>query len=257
MSLISNGITSVRAIAMPAGIWPDGTCIEMPQMVLVKWRSDLEDYLYQVYVNGKFAGATIHHKQRQMIVPVPSSFNCGIRIEVFAVEPEYADLDLSYELTKPIEGARVRIVLSRNQNLPEGGYVQIYYDNAAGQIDYENPINESPIRIWPAWQDKSGFAMSMFGYSDFGYDSSGAIGFAKGCFGIDEFGIDFDTIVWESPELSAGIYKFAIVIFDKEGNQSSSSETEPISVIPQAKPANMLEVISFDTQSNQLILKIA
>ena len=51
MSLISNGIHSVRAFTIPVGIWPDGKVINIPQTALVQWRSVLSDVLYQVYVN--------------------------------------------------------------------------------------------------------------------------------------------------------------------------------------------------------------
>ncbi len=256
MSLISNGITSVRAFAMPGGIWPGGRCINMPQLVLVKWRSVLNDVLYQVYVNGQYAGSTNHFDQKQMIVPVPASFACAVRIEVFAVQPEYADTDLSCELSGSFDNGRVRIVLSRSQNLPIGGTVQVYFDNGTGQIDYENPVNETAIQIWPGWQDKSGFGMSRFGFSDFGYDSSAAAGFGKGSFGIDEFGIDADAIEWKSPVLPAGAYKFAFVIFDKSGNKSCTVETEQITVTPAAEPARTLEILSYNKQTNELVLKI-
>lgn len=256
MSLISNGITSVRAYPLPCGIWPDGRSINTPQVALVKWDSVLKDVLYQVYVNGQFAGSTDHPEQKQMIVHVPSSFSSAVRIEVFAVQPEYADIDFSNELANPIDGGRVKIILSRSQNLPIAATALVYFDNGTGQIDYENPVSENPISIWPCWQDKSGFAMSKFGFSDFGYDSSAAVGFGKGCFGKDEFGIDADMIEWISPVLQAGVYKFAVVIFDSKGNKSSATETESITVTPSAQPAQTLEILSYDKQSNELVLKI-
>ena len=81
MSLISNGIYSVRVFALPVGIWPDGKYADLPQTALVQWKSDLSDVLYQVYVNGDYAGTTIDSTQRQMIVPIPQSFSKAIRIE--------------------------------------------------------------------------------------------------------------------------------------------------------------------------------
>ncbi|MBN1974201.1 MAG: hypothetical protein JW787_11215 [Sedimentisphaerales bacterium] len=256
MSLISNGIDSVRVFDIPAGIWPDGRCTDMPQMALVKWRSVLHDVLYQVYVNGRFAGSTVHETQRQMIVPVPASFTCAVRIEVFAVQPEYADMDLSSELSSTINSGRVKIVLSRSQNMPAGATIQVYSDNGTGQIDYENPISDTAIQVWPNWQDKSGFGMSRFGYADFGYDASAAVGFGKGCFGKNQFGIDADTIEWTSPVLFAGNYKLAVVVFDKSGNKSAAVETETITIIPAAEPAEKLEILSYNKQTNELVLKI-
>ena len=256
MSLISNGINFVRVYSLPSGIWPEGVCINMPQVVLVKWRSVLKDVLYQVYVNGQYAGSTVNYEQRQMIVHIPSSFISAVRIEVFAVQPEYADVNFRSELESPIDNGRVKINLSRSQNLPAGGTIQIYFDNGTGQIDYEKPIIERAINIWSYWQDKSGFGMSKFGFSDFGYDSSAAVGFGKGCFGKNEFGIDTDTIEWVSPVLSAGVYKFAVVVFDEAGNKSIATETGSFTVTPAADSAQKLEILSYDKQINELVLKI-
>lgn len=194
MSLISNGIHSVRVFAMPVGIWPSGEYVGLPQAALVRWRSVLSDVLYQVYVNGRYAGTTVHSAERQMIVPVPASFSSPVRIEVFAVQPEYADMDLSSELSNPVDYNRIKLVMSRSQSLPAGATIQVYFDNGTGGIDYENPVTRNPVQIWTNWQDKAGFGMSRFGFSDFGYDSSGAVGFGKGCFGKDQFGIDADMI---------------------------------------------------------------
>jgi hypothetical protein len=256
MSLINNGITSVRAFPLPCGIWWDGECTDMPQVALVKWKSVLKDVLYQVYVNGQFAGSTICLGQKEIIVHVPSSFTSAVRIEVFAVQPEHADIDFSSKLDKPVNGGRVKITLSRSQNLPVDATAFVYSDNGTGQIDYENPVSETAINIWPSWQDKSGFGMSRFCFSDFGYDSSAAVGFGKGCFGNDEFGIDADLIEWISPVLQAGVYKFAVMVFDKKGNKSSAAETGPITVIPEVEPAQKIEILSYEKESNRLVLKI-
>jgi hypothetical protein len=256
MSLISNGISSVQAYSLSGGIWPDGRSVEMPQVALVKWCSVLKGVLYQVYVNGNYAGTTVYFGQKQMIVSVPSSFTSAVRIEVFAVLPEHADIDFSSELVGSFNGSRVKLIMSCSQNLPEGATMEIYYDNGTGQIDYENPISDTAIEVWPNWQDKGGMGMSRFGLSDFGYDSSSPIGFGVGCFGKNPLGIDADTIEWVSPILPAGLYKFAVIVVDKKGNKSNPVESEPVTVIPEPKPADGLEILSYDKQANELILKI-
>ena len=257
MSLISNGINSVQTFSIAAGSWPDGREIHAPQTAMVKWHSILKDVYYQVYVNGRYSGTTFDTEQRQMIVPVPISFNSAIRIEVFAVQPEHADMDLSNELCNSIpDSGCVKISLLRSQNLPVGGTALIFYDNGTGQIDYENPVSKKNIRIWPTWQDKAGFGMSGFGLGDFGYDSAAAVGFGKGCFGQGLFGLDADIIQWISPPLAAGIYKFAIKVIGENGNESSIIETEPVTVTPMPGPAEKIRIISYDKQENQLILEI-
>ena len=257
MSLYSNGIDSVRVFDLPAGIRANGQFVKEPRAVLVKWRSIFSDKFHQVYVNCRYAGTTFDNEQRQLIVPIPTSSECPVRIEVFAVEPEYADTDFSSELNRPpIDSGRVTITLLRSQNLPIGATAQIYFDNGTGQINYANPLTSTPIRIWPAWQDKAGFAMSRFGLGDFGWDSAAAVGFGKGSFGCGQFGLDADTITWTSPQLSSGTYKFGIKIRDASDRQSTGSETGPITVTPAARPADRLSISSFDKQTNQLVLNI-
>jgi len=257
MSLTSNGIDSVRAFDLPAGIRENGQFVETPQAALVKWRSNLHDVFYQVYVNGRYAGVTIDSEQRQLVVPIPTSLQTPVRIEVFAVEPEHAHIDLSSELKPPADSGRVLIRLLQSQNLRIDSAVQIYFGNGTGTIDYDNPLTAAPIRIWPARQDKAGFAMAAFGLTDLGFDAAAAVGFARGCFGYGQFGLDADTIEWTSPELPSGTYKFGVKITDKAGNQSSACETGPITVMAAARPAVKLNITSFDKQTNQLLLEIA
>ncbi len=260
MKLINNGIERVRAFELPAGIWANGECVGTPRAALVKWadKTNQGNMFYQVYVNSQYAGSTVNSWQRQMIVPVPSSFQSAVRIEVFAVEAEHAHTDLSKELVSPpATSGRVKISLLRSQNLPSDATTEIYFDNGTGVIDYNQPSSDRPLRIWPAWQDKAGFGMSRFGAGDFGYDSAGAIGFGKGSFGQGQFGLDADTIEWTSPPLTAGVYKFGVKITDGTGKKSSANETEPIAVIPAARPAEQVSISSFDKQTNELVLSVS
>lgn len=257
MSLISNGIDSVRAFPLPAGFRADGRYAQAPHVAWVQWRSAWSDKLHQVYVNGRYAGTTLDSQQRQMVVPIPTSLESPVRIEVFAVEAEHAHTDFGSELVRPqADSGRIKITLLRSQNLPAEAAVEIYFDNGMGQIDYNQPLTASPIQIWPAWQDKAGFAMSGFGLGDFGYDSAAAVGFGKGSFGHGQFGLDADTIDWISPPLLQGVYRFGVKVRDKSGIQSSANETVPITAIPAARPAEGLSLSSFDKQTNQLVLAV-
>ncbi|MCP4609422.1 MAG: hypothetical protein GY845_11980 [Planctomycetes bacterium] len=260
MKLINEGIENVRAFELPAGIWANGDCVGIPQTTLVKWadKTNQGEMFYQVYVNGQYAGATVDSQQRQLIVPVPSSFESAVHIEVFAIEADQALTDFSKELVSPpAVSGRVRISLLRSQNLPSDAAAEIYFDRGTGVIDYSQPLSNRAIKIWPAWQDKAGFGMSRFGAGDFGYDSAAAVGFGKGCFGQGQFGLDADTIEWTSPLLMAGVYKFGVKITDGAGNKSSASEIGPITVIPAARPAEQISISSFDKQTNELVLNIA
>ncbi len=255
MSLISSGIEAVRAFELPGGIWADGGYVETPLAALVKWRSSWSDMLYQVYINGRYAGTTGDSGQRQMIVQIPTSVESPVRIEVFAVEAAQAHIDFGEELDlSNARSGRVKITMLRGQNLPRGAAGQVYFDNGTGQVDYDTPLNDLPIRVWPAWQDKAGFGMSRFGASDFGYDSAAAVGFGKGSFGHGQFGLDADTFEWTSSPMPQGVYKFGVKIVDNKGNESSGSETDQVTVTPAAKSAEQVSVSSFDKQTNQLVL---
>ena len=258
MALISNGIEGVRAFELPGGIWADGSGIAVPRLALVRWRSGFRDKFHQIYVNGQYAGVTVDDQQRQMIVQMPMSLEVPVSIEVFAVEVEDADTDFSGELGSSIgHSGRVRISVLRGQDLPIDATAQIYSDGGNGEVDYDSPVNDIPLRVWPAWQDKGGFGMSRFGISDFGYDSAAAVGFGKGGFGWGQFGLEADTFEWVSRPMQVGVYRFAVKIANKMGNDSSSSETREVTVIPAARPAEQMSISSFDKQTNQLILSVS
>jgi hypothetical protein len=193
-----------------------------------------------------------------MIIQMPTFLESPVRIEVFAIEAEQAATDFSSEIESSIgQSGRVRINMLRGQSLPISAIAQVYFDNGTGEIDYDEALNDSPIRIWPARQDKAGFGMSRFGISDFGYDSAAAVGFGKGGFGHGQFGLDADSLEWISPAMRAGIYKFAIKVTDEVGNDSGSSETDQIVVTPAARPAEKINISSFNKQTNQLVLGIS
>ena len=258
MALVGDGIDRVRAIELPGGVWANGKSVGAPRLALVKWHSCWSDRYHQVYVNGGYAGTTIDSQQREMVVRVPTSLETPVRIGVFAVEAGEADTDFSDEidLSRGRTG-RIRITFLRGQNLPINSTAHVYFDNGSGEIDYDRPLSERPIQIWPAWQDKAGFGMGGFGEGDFGYDSAAAVGFGKGSFGLGQFGLDADTFEWMSRPLPAGVYKFGVRICDDAGNQSVSAETGQITVIPAAKPAEEVEISSFDKENNELVLSIS
>ncbi len=256
MGLIATGIGRVTAFVIPLGVWADGRVVGGYRLCLVKWHSIWGDKFYQVYVNGKFAGATVNCEQRQIVVCVPSSFETAMRIEVFAVEPEEAGVDFSEALESYGGSGRVRICLLRSQHLPVGAMFEVYFDNGTGEIDYDNPLTVEPVSVWPCWQDKAGYGLSRFGMSDFGRDWSAGVGFGRGSFGMDEFGVDTDAIEWVSEPLEAGAYRFAVKVRDEGGNESEYVETGEVTVVPAARPAETVSVSSFDKDANQLVLSV-
>ena len=257
MELISTGINEVRAFALPGGIAGDGSFTPEPMVVLVRWQSEWNDKLHQVYVNGEYAGYTFNTEQREMKVHLCLSSRAA-RVEVFAIEPIDGVKDFSDELGAIEQMGQVVLSWPRWQNLPIGGGVEVYSNNGSGEIDYDDSVTTQPNRIWLSWQDKAGFGMSQFGRSDWGYDGSAATGFGKGSFGKGEFGFCGDMICWNSESLQKGAYKFAAKIVDSFGNEDEGeSETEFLTVIPAAVPCEEVNVVSFDKETNELVLNIS
>jgi len=251
------GIENVRVLVLPDGVAAEGRCAAVSRTALVTWHSSREGMCHQAYLNGRFAGSTLDAGQRQLVVHAPSSFQSAVHVEVLGVEPSDAHIDFSRELGRPASGSgRVRLVILRSQTLPIEATANVYFDHGTGQIDYIAPWNPVPIPIWPCRQDKAGFGMAQFGAGDFGYDSAAAVGFGKGSFGHGQFGLDADTIEWMSLPLPLGRYRFGITIADAWGNESPASETTAITVVPAARPAAGLEIVTFNEQTHQLTLRI-
>jgi hypothetical protein len=148
------------------------------------------------------------------------------------------------------------LTILRSQTLPAGATANVYFDHGAGPIDYTAPLNPVPIPVWACRQDKAGFGMAQFGTGDFGHDAAASVGFGQGRFGHGPFGLDADAIEWLSPPLPLGRYRFGIRITDARGNESPACETEAIPVVPVAKPATGLDIVSFAPQTHQLTLRI-
>jgi hypothetical protein len=258
MSFQREGISNVRAVMLPDGAGADGRFAGLSRTALLTWQSSLKDMLFQTYVNGRFASATVYPDQRRMVIQIPASFEAAAHVEVVAVSPNEAHLDFADRLTerKP-DSQRVTLTLLRSQGLPVGASINIYFDAGSEEIDYDTPINAFPIPIWSCRQDKAGFGMATFGTGDFGRDSAASVGFGKGCFGLGELGMDADAIEWVSPPLAAGKYRFGLVVIDEHGHVSPPSETAPIAVTPPARPAAGLGIAAFDSESNRLTLSIA
>jgi len=212
---------------------------------------------YQVYVNGRYAGTTNDNEQTQMVVAMPTSSCSAVRIGVFAVEANEADRDLNEQIAElQVGNGRVRMKLLRSQRLPIGSVANIYSDGGTGEIDCSVSLNRQPVEVWPNLRDKTGFALSMFGEGDFGYESVGAVGFGRGNFGNGLFGMDADSIEWVSFALLDGVYLLGVTITDSVGNESALNQTSEVITISQPEPAVHLGLLSYENTTNELALDI-
>ncbi len=137
MSLISTGIDKIRAIALAAGVDAGGRSVEEPLFVFVRWSSEHEDKLYQVYVNGELAGVTQDVNAREIIIAFDLSQYDAARIEVYAVEPGEWNIDHSFEPEGLVRNNRVEIDWARQMSLPFEGSAKVYGNNGSGEIDYD------------------------------------------------------------------------------------------------------------------------
>ncbi len=231
-----------------------GRYTDEPFSVLVKWKSGYRDKLHQVYVNGKLLLATSHSGQREGLMSVPEFHNSYLRITVIAVDYDSAFIDYSGFLERGAK-SRITLRLPRLMSLPINGRFNIYSNNGVGEVDYTEPINGLPVHIWPVDEDKPGYGMSVFGGSDFGFDSSAASGFGAGAFGLGEFGYDAGCIEWQSPELPNGRYRFAVKVENAHGIEGpAGTESGEIIVTGNYNGTERLEFDSYDADSNVLCL---
>jgi len=237
------------------GAGTSGSAVNEPLSCLVSWRSEHEDKFYQVYVNGRLGGVAGSVKQRKMVVPLRLLKGKVNEIEVVAVDAAQKYTDISEQL-KAVMAGRLKVSVPRSISLPYEGRMEVYSNGGAGQVDYQQPITKGPIQLWASREDKSGFGLSGFGKSEFGYDGSASAGFGLGDFGGGEHGFDSNAANWESEELSTGVYKFGIEVTNHKGNSKIvSGETETV-IIEEAVPADKLTVSSYDKAQNELLLSV-
>ncbi len=255
MGLVGTGVDRVRAFGLAAGVADDGATLGEPLSVLVAWRSEHEDKLHQVYVNGELAGVTCEFAQRMLVIALLSSWSSALRIEVYAVDPCEAHIDFGGEVDGGGQKGRVEIGWLRRMELPTDGVGRVYSNNGAGAVDYDAAAS-GEIENWRAWQDKGGWGLSRFGLSDFGFDGSAAVGFGLGVFGRGEFGFDADWIQWVSGELANGLYKLGVKVADAFGNESGGVESDEVAIVRAAGGVDEIAVESYDENTDELVIDL-
>ncbi len=236
--ILSESISKVRVFSLPIGINSDGTSNQLTGFALVKWNSTY-NLPHQVYINGKFGGVTTGTSQRQMIVSVPMSQLTAVRIEVYAVDSQNTDTDFSELIESEHNLSRIKIEFPKMLD----GCIDIYRED-------EKLTNEA-ISI----SQLIGFGLGGFGESDFGFDGGAAVGFGKGAYGFGQFGFDADMFCWQSRQLDTGVHNLKLKITDCNGNQTET-QTEAVTIIQQAKPAEKITIDSFDKQTNKITLNV-
>ena len=247
-------ISNVRAMGFPAGTKDGDEMVSLPGLVMVSWRSEETDKLFQVYVNGQWSGATAHPYQRKLLVEYKYSHVAAI--EVVAVQPDEKNVDFSGELAgfNETDGCRAVIHWPRRGTLSLGSQAIVYGDEGNGQINYTDPL--ATIEVWAGAAEKWGYGLDEFGKGDFGYSGTGAIGWGRGSFAWGEFGFDAETQVFASEALTAGKYQFCVRVCDTQGNFIEGEDKTATVYLDPLPAAPMVSIENYDEQNDELVLDI-
>lgn len=254
MVFTTANIDNVKAMVFPAGALGDGGIVPLEGLILLTWRSGETDKLFQVYLDSRLSGATLHVQQRSLLVQYDETH--PVAIEIVAVPAEERDIDYSEELYgfRNTDGSHAILRWPRRGKLPLGSKANVYWDSGDGDIDYDTLLASIPI--WPAPADKWGWGLDGFGKGDFGYSGTGAVGWGRGSFGQGEFGFDADMLAFQSGALTTGTYRFAVWLADERDNfDQEDIEVFEITVDPLPE-APSLAIENYDYQSDQLVLNI-
>lgn len=255
MTYSTDNIDHVSAIAFPAGQLRDGTMVPLPGLILLKWHSSATDRLFQAYVNGRLAGATVVPEQRMLLVQYDHTHTAAI--EIIAVTPNNRDKDYGPKLCgfKETDGCHVVLSWPRRGCLPLGSTAQVYWNGGSGDIDYGKPL--ATQAIWPDIAEKWGWGLDAFGNGDFGYSGNGAPGWGRGSFGEGEFGFDADMLSFRSEPLGLGKYAFVVRLFDGAGNIDEGG-VAPVEIGVDPLPvAPNVTIENYDDTHDKLVLDIS
>jgi hypothetical protein len=248
-------ISDVKVYRVIAGTGENGQTVYEPFSLLVRWRSGYVGKCYQIYINGKMVKKITDSKQRNAVVTYSCLHVTAAKVSVCAVEPKDVNVDYSREFMNLESTGQVHISWARGLYLPYKGKAEVFSNDGIGNISYDSPEHKFAIPLWPIWQDQSGWGMSKFGKSDFGYDSSAAAGFGQGAFGFGEHGFDAVKQKWSSGRLKKGKYKYSIQVYDANGCTARSTETDEIVVTALPEPCEKLVIEDYDKTQNEIVFK--
>jgi hypothetical protein len=247
-------LSAVAATVFAGGRGGGDAAAGLPGLILVSWRSESRDKLFQAYVNGKWAGATVLPEQRALLVEAEAATPAVI--ELAAVDGESRDTDYAAEVCGPLSSAGCRAVLRwpRRGSLPRGSVAEVFGDGGTGVIDYSVVLGQQAV--WPDGMEKWGWGLEGCDEGDFGYSGSGAPGWGGGSFGEGEFGFDAEMGCFVSVLPAAGRYRIAVRLRDAAGNvQADAAATATVTADPLPEAAR-LAIESYEEAEDRLVLRI-
>ena len=180
--------------------------------------------IFQVYVNNRLAW---YGFARQCYVPIPSGTSgCNVWVDVGTVDADEAQLDFSSILLSLANGGpSTQLTWTGGTYLDSSSLddvqgFRLYQSTSAGApIDWSTPLDVIPA--YPGGWICDGFGLGGFGLGGFGRSAS--------------------TYTWTRRGQSSGVWQFAVVPFDHEGNNRGTGQSVSVSVkagpLPPARSA--------------------
>ncbi|HUS91157.1 MAG TPA: hypothetical protein VM695_04870 [Phycisphaerae bacterium] len=123
--------------------------------------------------------------------------------------------------------AQVLLRWPQTADVPAGGYYEVFGDGGDGSVDYDSPINPTPIDAWP---DRA--CMDGYGY--------GGGGYGRGRYGAAEAQL---THVTES--VADGRQQFAVVPYDAADNPAAGNLEAAVMVRGVPDPPTRLSAAAY------------
>ena len=239
MSYTTEGITHVRVRPLALDLASDDAVVA-PGAVEAIWDSTQEGAWHQVYVNGQLTGVTAKPEDRRLVVsaPVgPGGPTETLLVEVVAVESadRWTDFGSLLAGLGQDAGAQVRLTWQAGEYLdPNLDSFDLFGDDRTGTVDYEAPLNESPVPAKPG------------GLAPWGYGCGG--------YGVGGYGQSAALYEWTTDLLEPGTWRLAVVAVDSAGNRLATAAEVEINVAPLPRPPDDFRVIAYDAQTRTATL---
>ena len=153
-----------------------------------------------------------------------------------------------------VASAQIEISWPTQQSVPLLGYFQIYKDAQDSAVDYDSPVNPSPIPAWPDGAGKLGDGLGEDGEGADGYGHGGmGDGIGADGMGMDGFGAAMLSFV--TPPLDDGDWEIAVVGYDGAGNAITPATIEQaVSLAGTPDPPGIPEASAYDDGPDSLTI---
>lgn len=140
-----------------------------------------------------------------------------------------------------------------------GDYAMLHGNGGSGDVDYNTPLTDQKIPLFPNGAGVYGFGRAPFGSFPSGRAFvTGVPGFGLCPFGLFPFGQGAATIFTKVTVTECGAYKFAFGCYDKLGNIHAGTPQEvTANVHLQPDPPTGLKKKSYDKSTDILTLEAA